>query len=284
MDTTTESTRIALTDDVPHFHRHPPYSPRHLFDRTPVLLTVIALATALAVAAAMDGGHLLLRVDEPVARWVADHRTDEWGTFFAWASRMGDNAVVFPLGLAIAIGMYRRCRFLSYALVVAIAVRPGFEYLLKAAIDRQRPDIAPLAHFRGPSHPSGHPLAAVSVWGLMPPVVALLGAGRKLWWATVSVVMAIIVMVAAARVYRGAHWLTDVTASLLWGALFLVAVELVYDHVHDRFHWHDPSCPPRGTHWRASRGARDARGASGAALADRRGSRPPVVPPCRTRG
>lgn len=245
-DTTTANGQTANDDDVPHFHMHPPYSPRHLFDRTPVLLAVVVVVLAFAVAAAVDHGSLLLTVDEPVQRWVAEQRTEGRSTFFAWASRLGDNALVFPFGLAVALAMYRRCRFLSYALLVAIAVRPGFEFVLKAAIGRERPDIEPLAHFQGPSHPSGHPLAAVSVWGLMPPVVALLGAGRKLWWTTVSVVTAIIVLVAAARVYRGAHWLTDVTASLLWGALFLVAVELVYDHVHDRFHWHDPSCPPRG--------------------------------------
>lgn len=238
-------TSETANDDVPHFHRHPPYSPRHLFDRTSVLVTVIVAVVVLAVLAAVDGGSVLLTVDEPVARWVAEHRTDEWSTFFAWASRMGDNVVVFPLGLVIAVVMFQRCRFLAYALIVAIAVRPGFEFVLKAVIGRERPDIAPLTHFQGPSHPSGHPLAAVSVWGLMPPVVALLGAGRKLWWATVGVVVTVIVLVAAARVYRGAHWVTDVTASLLWGSLFLVAVEIVYDHIHDRFHWHDPSCAPK---------------------------------------
>lgn len=231
-------------DDVPHFHRHPPYSPRHLFDRPWVFEVVVVVAVALAVAAAFDGGRLLLHVDEPVQRWVVDRRTDGWSSFFAAASRMGDNAVVFPLGLAIAIGIYRRCRFLSYALVVAIAVRPGFEFVLKAIVGRERPDIEPLVEFLGPSHPSGHPLAALSVWGLLPPVVALLGAGRRLWWSTVGVVFTIVVLVAAARVYRGAHWFTDVTASLVWGSLFLVGVELVYDHIHDRFHWHDPSCPP----------------------------------------
>lgn len=243
---TTQVTATAA-DAVPQFHRNPPYSPRHLFDRTPVLLAVVAVAVAFALAASIDGGSALLTVDEPVQRWVADQRTDGLSTFFAWASRMGDNVIVFPLGLLIAIGIYRRCRFLAYALIVAIAVRPGFEFVLKAVVGRERPDIEPLTHFAGPSHPSGHPLAAVSVWGLMPPVVALLGYGRKMWWATVSVVMTVIVLVAAARVYRGAHWLTDVTASLVWGSLFLLAVEIVYDHIHDRFHWHDPGCAPDET-------------------------------------
>ncbi len=116
---------------------------------------------------------------------------------------------------------YSRCKYLAIALVLAAAFRPAIEFVLKAVVDRARPTIAPLGEFHGPSHPSGHPLAAASLWGLMPAVVALHFRSRGLWWATVAVSTTMVVVVAAARVYKGAHYLTDVVASLAWAGLYL---------------------------------------------------------------
>lgn len=42
----------------------------------------------------------------------------------------------------------------------------------------------------------------------------------------------ITLMVAAARVYKGAHYLTDVTASFFWAALYLAAVQGFFDRFH----------------------------------------------------
>lgn len=222
------------TRKQPHFHRNPPYSPRHLFDRPVVLGATLGLALALAVLAGNDGGSVLLTVDEPVMRWIVRRRSDGWDHFFQWSSRLGDNIVVFPIGVALAAVCWHRCRVLAIALLVAAGVRPGFEFVLKYVVDRMRPDIDPVTSFAGPSHPSGHPLAAVSVWGLMPPVAAVFGASRRLWWAVTSIVVVVVALVATARVYRGAHWPTDVVASIVWGAMFLLVVEMFYDHLHDR--------------------------------------------------
>jgi membrane-associated phospholipid phosphatase len=38
--------------------------------------------------------------------------------------------------------------------------------------------------------------------------------------------------VAAARVYKGAHYLTDVTASIAWAALYLASVQGFFDRYH----------------------------------------------------
>ncbi len=217
----------------PEFHRRPPYSPKHLFDNVPTLFAAIGVVAVLAVLAGYDGGSTLLTIDEPIMEWVVDSRTPAWTDFFNAASRMGDNLVVFPIGVVLAALTWQRCRVLALALVFAAAFRPGFEFVIKELVGRVRPDIQPLAEFMGPSHPSGHPLAAVSVWGLLPPIVALFGGSRRIWWFTTSVASLVVVLVAAARVYRGAHWPTDVVASVIWGALFLLVVELIYDHVHD---------------------------------------------------
>jgi undecaprenyl-diphosphatase len=219
-------------------HHDPPLQPSDFFfHRRIVFIVTVVAVSALAALAALDGGSALLRVDEPVARWVARHRTDDWTSFFNGASRLGDNIVVFGIAAALAIVVWFRCRWLAVAIVLAAAFRPLMEFTLKAGIGRERPTIDPLGEFEGPSHPSGHPLAAAALWGLVPAVVALHVRNRIVWWASFVISTSIVVLVAAARVYKGAHWLTDVVASLLWASLYLLVVQGTFD----RFH-HDRDC------------------------------------------
>lgn len=232
----------------PRFHQHPPYSLRRLYARPATLVVVLVAAVALAALAAYEHGTVLLEVDEPIQRWVVDRRTDTWTDVFAWASRLGDNRVVFPLAVALAVITWRRCHYLALAIIGAALLRSGYEFVLKDLVARPRPDLAPLADFQGYSHPSGHPMAVLSVYGLLPPVVALFGASRRVWWAVTTGVVTLAVAVAMSRVYRSAHWPLDVTASLLWGSLYLLAVETAYDAVHRRMGWHDDGLDaPAGT-------------------------------------
>ena len=111
-------------------------------------------------------------------------------------------------------------------------LRPLVEFVLKFVVDRTRPEIDPLGTFHGPSHPSGHPLAAASLWGQFPAVVALHFRSRVLWWGSVALSFTVVFLVAAARVYKGAHYITDVTASIAWAALYLAAVQGFFDRYH----------------------------------------------------
>lgn len=214
------------------FHRDPPLTPSRFFFHPVVFVLTIGLVVGLAALAAIDGGSVLDTVDRPAARWIAEHRTDGWTHLFNVTSHLGDNIVVFSLAVVLAALTVRRCRFLAIALLLAAAVRPGVEFVLKAVVDRTRPDIAPLGDFHGPSHPSGHPMAAASLWGLMPAFVALHIRSRFAWWATVGASGLIIASVAAARTYKGAHYLTDVIAALAWAGLYLACVQGVFDRMH----------------------------------------------------
>jgi membrane-associated phospholipid phosphatase len=214
-------------------HRDPPLTAKSFFyHRKFVFLTTVGIAVTLAVLATHDGGRVLLRFDEPVAEWIAEHRTGGWTDFFDLVSHFGDNVVVFSAAAVLAAWTWSRCRYLAITLVLAAMFRPAMEFLVKFVVDRTRPDIEPLGTFHGPSHPSGHPLAVASLWGQFPAVVALHSRSRAMWWAAVVTAFAIGGMVAAARVYKGAHYLTDVLASFSWAALYLAAVQGFFDRFH----------------------------------------------------
>jgi len=197
----------------------------------PAIVSVVAgCLKLLAIAAAVDGGSLLLVWDEPIQRWVESRRTDQLETVFRSFSRMGSNIVIFASFAVVLAVVARRCRVLALALTVAVLARPLFEFVIKAAIARDRPDLSRLVDGTGFSHPSGHVLAAVTLWGLLPAVVGLVTDRRWIWWATSAAVL--IVGISASRVYLGVHWFSDIVQGLLLGWLFLTLVEIRYVHLH----------------------------------------------------
>jgi len=216
-----------------NLHLDPPLTPRGVLLRhRPVVLTIAALAVALAVLGAVDGGSVLLVVDEPIQRWVEAHRTPGWERVVLIFSRLGSNLFVFSAFAVLVVWAHRRCRTLALTLTAAVLVRPAFEFLVKELIGRERPDFDRLVTGSGPSMPSGHVLAAVALWGLLPPLVAAFARSRVLWWATVVASTVVVTGVAASRVYLGVHWFTDLIEGFLLGSLYLVALEILFAHHH----------------------------------------------------
>ena len=228
----------------------PAPQPDHLHDRPPMTIasvllrwryTVPALVGVfvfLALAAAIAGGRLLLTWDKPIQHWVESNRTDALDTFFLYATRLGSlQVVIFGLVVLLLIA-FRKCPSLFMLVLAAALARPLFEFVLKASVGRERPDLDRLVGADGPSFPSGHPLAAIALWGLVPPVVAVATNRRFWWWVATAVSGTAIVIVAASRVYMGVHWFSDAVAALLFGAVFLLVVERLVEVGHRRY-----SCP-----------------------------------------
>jgi undecaprenyl-diphosphatase len=234
---TMTATPVALPTRLPrrHVHEAPPASPLSVLRSWPWL--VYALATvfaALALAAAAWGGQVLLTWDAPIQHWVEAHHTPDLDTFFLTLSRLGSTVTVLTVGAVASVVTWRRCRAVGFALAVATLSRPLLEFTIKALVDRDRPDLERLVTGTGPSFPSGHVMAAVALWGLMPLVVSLYTRRRDLWWASVVVASALVVGIAASRVYLGVHWFSDVTAGLVVGTFFLAGIETVLVRQHAR--------------------------------------------------
>jgi undecaprenyl-diphosphatase len=219
-----------------HVHLDPPATPASVLLSRPRLVTTLALLlVALATGATLSGGQTLLTWDEPIQRAVEGGRTADLDQFFLTVSRLGSTVIVLGLGAFGALFTWRRCPAVAVALAAATLSRPVLEFTLKSTVGRSRPDLERMVDGTGYSFPSGHVMAAVALWGLLPTVVGLYTHRRGLWWASVAVAGGLIVSVAASRVYLGVHWFSDVTAGLVVGAFFLLGIDAVFRRAHGRY-------------------------------------------------
>lgn len=216
-------------------HGHPPLTPAAVLLRSRLTVPLLALAfLVLAALAFADNGSVLRTWDRPVQEWVESSRTDLLDDVFHGLSQLGGITVVATGLVVLLVLVYRRCHSLGTVLVAAVLARPLLEWVLKAAVDRPRPALERLVDGTGPSFPSGHVMAAIAFWGLVPPVVALLTRSRRWWWASVVTSGVIVVAVAASRMYLGVHWLSDVVGAMVLGSLYLLGVEYLLEWHHDR--------------------------------------------------
>ncbi len=232
-----------------NLHRDPPITPAGVLLRYPwTLPAIVVLFAGMAVAASVANGALLRVWDEPVRSWVSGHRTDALDSFFLYVTRLGSWQVVV-IGLVVLLALaWRVCPGMAMLLIAATLARPVCEWLIKTGVGRDRPSVGALVDSAGPSFPSGHVMAAIALWGLVPPIVALVTHRRTLWWVATVVSGTIIVLVAASRVYMGVHWLSDVIGALLFGAVFLLVIERLGDISHRRYPcsvYFEPSAPSR---------------------------------------
>jgi undecaprenyl-diphosphatase len=232
-----------------YVHISPPATPGSLLLSRPwIVLALVALFGGLALGAGVDGGWLLLHWDEPIQRGVEARRTSLLDHLFLVISSLGSTTVVLGLGTLAAAVTWRRCRAVGTVLLIATFSRPLLEFSLKLLVDRQRPDFQRLVAGNGPSFPSGHVMAAIALWGLMPLVVSLYTRRRAIWWASVAVAGALIAGIAASRIYLGVHWFSDVTGGLVIGAIFLLGVEslLIGQHARHPCPLIGAGAPPEG--------------------------------------
>lgn len=217
-------------------HGHPPLTPAAVLVRwRPAVPLILLTFMVLAVLAAINDGSALLTWDRPVQEWVEGLRTDDGTSVVRAVSQLGGTTVVVVGSALVIIPVYRRCHSLGVVLLVAVASRPLLEWTLKTLVDRPRPDLERLVAGTGPSFPTGHVMAAVALWGLVPPLVALITHRRVLWWASVVLSGLVVLGVAISRTYLGVHWLSDIVGALLLGNLYLLGVEYLFDWHHDRF-------------------------------------------------
>lgn len=169
------------------------------------------------------------RIDLPVVRYLAEHRTAWLTTTMRDVTWLGSAVVLVPL--VVIVSIWSRTRIRSWAGFAPLSLSLGgaiaLNNLVKPLVGRPRPQVGPLvATATGYAFPSGHATqtAAVAVT-----IAAITAAWTSSWPRKVAIWSAAVLaclLVGFSRIYLGVHWPSDVLAGYALGALWAAVCSL----------------------------------------------------------
>jgi undecaprenyl-diphosphatase len=168
--------------------------------------------------------------DKSVSRWFAAHRTPTLNTLTHYGTLMAETVTAIALTavlvvvLRVWLGRWRE----SIAVLVSILGELFVFLLVTNTVDRPRPPVPRLDQAPPTSSfPSGHTAAAVALYGCLALVVLRQLANRWLARTIAVLCWCVPAIVAVSRVYRGMHYVTDVTFGAIGGGIWLLVTVLV---------------------------------------------------------
>jgi undecaprenyl-diphosphatase len=168
--------------------------------------------------------HGIGHADEHVNIWLAAHRTPTRNDVSFWLSGVGDVFAIPALVILTAVGamIMRKWRVAAF-IVAAIAIEAATYRVATLLIHRHRPRVHRLDQLPvDASYFSGHTAASVAVYcGLALLITSRIrrtGVRIACWLIAVAIPL----LVALSRMYRGMHHPTDVGAAVLVGIATLV--------------------------------------------------------------
>jgi undecaprenyl-diphosphatase len=166
----------------------------------------------------------ITRFDDRVAEAAAGNRTGFLTDAVPWVAFPADTYTKITISVLICLFFLWRWRCWYEAVYVALPlVFEACAFITTTHIvQRDRPQVERLLDSQvATSYPSGH-VAAATVYAAV--AVIVFRHTRAVWARTLAITLAVIAPlgVAWARVYQGMHFLTDVIAGILLGAVSLV--------------------------------------------------------------
>lgn len=160
-------------------------------------------------------------LDLRVAQWFHAHAFEPLTSFMLGVSLLHSTAGALLLAAGFALYLWRRAaRRWLLALLLSVPGGMLLNVLLKYVFQRSRPVFEhPLVTLASYSFPSGHTVAATLLYGVL--ASYLVTERRQAAALVVPPSVLMVLLVAASRVYLGAHYLSDVLAAMAEGVAWL---------------------------------------------------------------
>ncbi|MDO5610164.1 MAG: VTT domain-containing protein [Pseudomonadota bacterium] len=198
------------------------------------LIGLLWAVVAGIAALLMSGGPLV--IDHRVYEGMFALRNPLADNLMAALARLGDAAVLGPAVLAGLGWLLWRRRWMA-ALHWFAALLFGWlaSLAIKHFVDMPRPPTAP----EGFGFPSVSIVMVTISFGFFAVLIAREWPGRRRIWPYLAAA-ALVGLVAFARLYLGAHWLSDVTSGVLFGLLWVMVLGIAYRRHVSRSFWMRP--------------------------------------------
>jgi len=160
--------------------------------------------------------------------WISHHLQQIHSAAFDDAVSIPEAAADLPYVLAVwlpVLGLLWLLRHRGQAVLLLLApLGWGVNGVVKQVVDRPRPSshlVRIVDGASGPSFPSGHTITAVLIFGFLFYLATTLV--RRPWLRLLLQMACLfgIIFTGLARIYHGAHWLSDVYGAVLLGILIL---------------------------------------------------------------
>lgn len=182
------------------------------------LLAVVAMVCGIGYALFPDA---ILSFDSRILAFFREAHSLFSVTLFGIITSIGSWYGV--LLVLVSLGVYARGRqlnfFYYYVLVGLVGVSGGMVYVVKNLVERARPSLMPAFFVETSfSFPSGHAAVAVVLYGFL-----------WYWFAREKILIhslrvtffSLLVLIPFSRIFLGVHYVSDVVAGMLLGALLL---------------------------------------------------------------
>jgi undecaprenyl-diphosphatase len=167
--------------------------------------------------------------DRTIPHWLAAHRTPALTHWSLISTTLGATTAILVVALAtclVFLAVTRRWRPVIYVATLMFGELAAF-LAASAVVKRPRPDVSHLdQHLPTSAYPSGHTAATTCLYiGI---AILVIGHARGWWrWLFLIPAIAMPILVATSRMYRGEHHPTDVLGSIIFSALWLTVVTML---------------------------------------------------------
>ena len=162
----------------------------------------------------------LIREEDGVNQALEDGRTPTMNDVTYLLSGLGNTAAIIGAMVVVAIALRLASRrwSMSVFLILAVSAQALVFLLVTLTIDRERPDVRHLdSSPPTSSFPSGHTGAATALFVASALLVLLYVRKRWVKILAITVLVAVPLLVAYGRLYRGMHHPTDIVGSYVNG-------------------------------------------------------------------
>lgn len=189
-------------------------------------LPFLVLALGLTLVAAGPG---VLPGDVAVARAVQEGAFPGAEELAGFVWHLGNTAPIIAAAVTLVLLLWLRRRHWEALLLVGAIAARGLNPALKRAVESPRPtdDLVRVNEVAAQyGFPSGHTIGVTLLYGCIAVLARLLLPRGWARWTVQVACVALIVATGWGRIYRGAHWPSDVLGGYLWGvAILIVLVE-----------------------------------------------------------